>query len=129
MVRLQFFVTRVLTPAQGQEALSQMFNKIKELPGGTGAVRTPANVSENPFPDWLVKLLEERVPNLEYDQVNFCYFVQLETEKEAVYFSEYLVKMLKPWGEQHEDPKVRDVMGRFQVRTMVDVEDVTEKNF
>jgi hypothetical protein len=99
MYLFQIFVNRVLTPAQGQEMLDRMFEKVtpESITGGFTAVKIPGvNTHENPFPVWVQDALKQ-IPDITYDDINFCYQRNFPSREKAKLMMDWFDATLRPW--------------------------------
>lgn len=118
----QISISRVLTPAEGQVALTQMMRHI-EQPGSTVGVGTlppsvGVHVTQNPFPQWLTEKLVTLIPGLLFDDVNFFFYRVYESLAEAQHFESWIRGPLTEWSRH--DPVKLEVMSRVHTRIMRD---------
>jgi len=122
MYLFQIFVNRVLTPEKGQEMLDKMFAKVtpQSITGGFTAVKIPGeNTHENPFPQWIQDALK-KIPELTYDDVNFCFQRPFSTREKAKNMMEWYDATLRPWlqAEAAKHPEDVHTVDALHVRVM-----------
>ena len=122
----QVFLTRGITPSQGQEFLKRMnteIDKQRQVNPGLHTVKISgvnrfddAAANRPVFPDWLGRALTEKA-GLAYDAVNLCYFKQFDTEEKAVAMMQWFDNKFRPWIASIFVGQA-EVLGNLQARVM-----------
>jgi hypothetical protein len=102
---------RVLTPADGQAKLAQMFAEIKKneasaAPGVNTLKMEGVTSHDNPFPNWLYQWIS-KIPGVQFDTINFMFWKRCKTRQEAEAFKQW-VSNLKDWAQANDQQKFAD---------------------
>lgn len=114
-------VQRTLTPEQGQEKLKVLAAAASSEPAAklTGVIKLPeVNTFENPFPEWLVDALKERIPEIQFDNLNYIYWLECASEAEAKRLADWVCGDLKEWAARITD-EMGAVMKQVQARVLL----------
>jgi hypothetical protein len=119
-VTFQISICRVLTPEEGQLRLAEIHAQARAQGiSGIGYVRAgQANVSENPFPQWLTEQIKNNSPGIKFDEVNFFFHCEFESLEEAQHLEQWIRGSLTQWAER--DAAKAAVMRTLHTRTMRD---------
>ncbi len=126
MYDLQISIERVLTPEEGQEKLKQLGAAIKDSTGWTKVVVPGANVHENPFPEWLNKLINDGIPEVKFDDINYIFHRRFDKVDEGLAYIKWLEE-LKQWMRSDESKAAVAETVRYRIFN-TDVDEIVQNN-
>lgn len=115
-----------ITPEKGQEVLAEINKEAKNATatGPWGVCKLDGlTVHDSPWPEWLVKLLQDQMKDLVYQPLNFMYTCDFKEQADAVAAMNWATESLRAWAAIALTPEQNKVLACLTARVLASCDD------